>query len=463
MPKLYEHLDTNRPSGCAATNEFDINRSAFQKDYARLLHAPSFRRLQGKTQLFPGADSDFFRNRLTHSLEVSQIANGVASFLNAKYNLEIDNTLVQFAAIAHDLGHPPFGHNGEHALEELMRKFGGFEGNAQTLRILTSVEAKLVKTQSGLSSRFGLDLTYRTLASILKYDEEIPLEKSKGQKLAKGFYHTERDIVAEIKNKVAPGHTGRFKTIECGIMDLADDIAYSTYDLEDTLHAGFVTLLSLLAGLFSNKAVFDEVLLKTNKALADNGHAELEPNELQIKAATYFRPPLDATTHQSQENKILDEAVLAMEIYEQDQQISKNCLPRTLFTAERVGRLIREVEFIPNEEFPALAKVRLSREALIEVEIYKHLNFELVIRSPKLAVIQHRGKEIVTRIFEALLHSQVEGDLLSQVWKEKLASAKDKPSKARIVCDFVAGMTDRYAVEVYDALFGDGKGLYGPI
>jgi len=122
-------------------------RSGFWRDRARLIHSPSFRRLQGKTQLFAGLESDFFRNRLTHSLEVAQIAKTMARRLNsssfAKRPDQLDLDLVEFAGLAHDLGHPPFGHTGEKILDELMRDAGGFEGNAQTLRILTRLEKKL--------------------------------------------------------------------------------------------------------------------------------------------------------------------------------------------------------------------------------------------------------------------------------------------------------------------------------
>src|SRR5690606_12675716 len=123
-------------------------RSPYRRDYARLLHSPAFRRLQGKTQLYPGVESDFFRNRLTHSLEVAQIAKTIALKLNFekldKQKLSIDLDVCEFAGLAHDLGHPPFGHQGEEALDECMRNYGGFEGNAQTLRILTKLEKKKV-------------------------------------------------------------------------------------------------------------------------------------------------------------------------------------------------------------------------------------------------------------------------------------------------------------------------------
>lgn len=128
-------------------------RTAFRRDFGRLLHSPSFRRLQGKTQLFPGHESDFFRNRLTHSLEVAQVAKGVALRLNALepcfHDDPIDTDLVELAALAHDLGHPPFGHNGERALDDCMKRTGGFEGKAQTLRLLTVIEKRCFPMRRG--------------------------------------------------------------------------------------------------------------------------------------------------------------------------------------------------------------------------------------------------------------------------------------------------------------------------
>ena len=164
-------------------------RTAFRRDFGRLLHSPSFRRLQGKTQLFPGHESDFFRNRLTHSLEVAQVAKGIALHLNASIPCfmkdPIDTDLVEVAALAHDLGHPPFGHNGEKALDDCMKRSGGFEGNAQTLRLLSVIEKKAYADSTGNNDdpcgievdgtdrRLGLNLTFRTLAAVLKYDRPI--------------------------------------------------------------------------------------------------------------------------------------------------------------------------------------------------------------------------------------------------------------------------------------------------
>ncbi len=203
-------------------------RSDFRRDYARLIHCPSFRRLVGKTQLFSGHESDFFRNRLTHSLEVAQIAKSIAVRLNATEKFlrrcgEINVDLVEVAGLAHDLGHPPFGHNGEHALDQCMREYGGFEGNAQTLRILSRLEKKITTdplavgvTDDGKDLRFGLDLSARTLAAVLKYDEEIPLKRRAGAKLVKGYYKSEGKRVAGIKaaDGGRPVSRGKFKTIE---------------------------------------------------------------------------------------------------------------------------------------------------------------------------------------------------------------------------------------------------------
>ncbi|MFV8607446.1 deoxyguanosinetriphosphate triphosphohydrolase family protein, partial [Ralstonia pseudosolanacearum] len=282
---FYTAADETRLSGALGSNgSGEPGRSAFRKDYARLLHAPSFRRLQGKTQLFPGVESDFFRNRLTHSLEVAQIASGIATALNETEmprvfpGCAIDCDLVEFAALAHDLGHPPFGHNGEKALDELMAEYGGFEGNAQTLRIVSVTERKLVRTESNaLSTDYGLNLTYRSLASVLKYDRMIPACRKPGTSLKKGYYATEAELVHSIKEKVAPGFAGKkFKTIECAIMDVADDIAYSTYDLEDSLHAGFLTPYDLLHALNTNRAIAETVLRRTNDTLRANGYKPLK-------------------------------------------------------------------------------------------------------------------------------------------------------------------------------------------
>lgn len=463
-----------RTSGKPGVDPSEFGRTPFRKDFSRLLHAPAFRRLQGKTQLYPGSESDFFRNRLTHSLEVAQIARGIASRLNSTAVADelpgaaIDEDLVEFAAIAHDLGHPPFGHNGEHALDELMIDHGGFEGNAQTLRILSAVERKIVRGKDGeFSTDYGLDLTYRSLASVLKYDKEIPMRRAVGERIVKGYYNTEAGLVAEIKKRVAPKFKGEeFKTIECSIMDLADDIAYSTYDLEDSLHAGFLTPLELVHALIQDRSIAEKVKAKTDKALLAAGHSGvIDDQELITTLGKAFgiRAPRSAV-EAFDEGSISNANAILMNVESWNfNRGYANGLARTQFTAERVGRLIAAVELIPNHKFPQLSSVKMSRPELLQVEILKHLNYELVVRSSRLAVVEYRGKEVVQKIFKALLDS--DGSLLPEDWRSRFAAEKGKavPQQHRVICDYVACMTDKYAAELYQRLFDEGPTMFKPL
>lgn len=153
---LYKENDYLRQNSNISTKE---HFSPFRRDYARVIHSSSFRRLQAKTQIFPSLENDFFRNRLTHSLEVAQIAKSIAVKLNNEHNLNLDYDLIETAALCHDIGHPPFGHNGEVALNKKMKEYGGFESNAQTLRLISHTAKKDVDQKQS----FGLNLTYRTL------------------------------------------------------------------------------------------------------------------------------------------------------------------------------------------------------------------------------------------------------------------------------------------------------------
>jgi dGTPase len=475
----------DRPSGNVGARADELGRDAFRKDYARLLHAPAFRRLQGKTQLFPGAEDDFFRNRLSHSLEVAQIAHGIASRLNAMpkpktlRQAQVNTHLVEFAALAHDLGHPPFGHNGEAALDELMHDSGGFEGNAQTLRILAAVERKLiVRPNRPPSADYGLDLTYRSLAAVLKYDRIIPKTRKKGSDLAKGYYGTEADLVATIRRKVAPGLPADrpLKTIECDIMDIADDIAYSTYDLEDSLHAGFVSPMSLAHALVSDASVRDAVVQKTNKALREDEYEAVDGRELLEVIADVFDITLPFALDglledafkagqrggkQRPEPHFVDDVITTkVESWLHDQKFTSDPLGRTQLTAERVGRLISSVDIVPDEDFPQLSKVRLTRQAKLQVEVLKHLNYELVIRSPRLAIVEHRGRDLVSKIFTTVCES--DGALLPSDWRSRYVAASKNIERRRLVCDFVAGMTDRYAAEFHARLLGNGATIFKP-
>jgi dGTPase len=205
--EFYQQGDYARVVQIPSSGSPEDYRSPFRRDYARVVHTPAFRRLQRKTQLFPGDESDFFRNRMTHSLEVAQIAKSIAIRLNYLIRNQygddagaIDTDLVELVSLAHDLGHPPFGHTGEYALQEKMYTVGGFEGNAQTLRILSKLEKRqtlqndsipdFTEFANGHDLRAGLNLCFRSLAAVLKYDNQIPLIAD-GPKLTKGYYSTE--------------------------------------------------------------------------------------------------------------------------------------------------------------------------------------------------------------------------------------------------------------------------------
>ncbi|ABC33039.1 dGTP triphosphohydrolase [Hahella chejuensis KCTC 2396] len=485
--KLYNvKNDCKRQDGRAYGNKerqekSKLGRTPFQKDYARLLHSASFRRLQGKTQLYPGHEDDFFRNRLTHSLEVAQIAFGIAQYLNVRElpkkigeQCQIDLDLVQFASLAHDIGHPPFGHNGEKALDELMRLYGGFEGNAQTLRILSNVEKKLLDLEDGtVDAPYGLNLTYRSLASILKYDEEISPLRKDAIEPRKGFYGVERNLVDQIKKHVAPGYTGEnFKTIECSIMDVADDIAYSTYDLEDSFHAGFITPLYLLksitigdgAGIPPLKyKLFSEI----NKALKKEKYKELsDPDDIVNIVSDLFEVvEIKKYIDKSSDNNVADNVLCTLLTYMFDTKFTEQPLERVKFTARRVGKLIESVEFLPheNENYPQLSRVRLKREQLITVELLKKLNFMLTINSQRLSVFEFKGKEYIKQIFKSIIDS--EGKLLPGPWKIDYDRARKRniSDAHRVVCDYVASMTDRQAAEFHGRLFSDGISIFKPL
>jgi dGTPase len=352
---MYRDEELQRIDGSPGSTEPE--RPAFRRDYSRLIHSPAFRRLQNKTQLFPGLESDFFRNRLTHSLEVAQIATGIADKLNFhQYELksrpenQIDRDLIAFAGLAHDLGHPPFGHNGEHALDDMMKKYGGFEGNAQTLRILARLEKKTYldddcssqrEDMADIYGRFGLNLTFRSLAAILKYDTVIPTIRNDDDKLVKGYYASEQTLVEEIKRRVVPSTPApeKFKTVECGVMDVADDIAYSTFDLEDTLKGGFLTPLDLLHEVRSNPELVKVIV----KKVEENGISTNENQIIEFLQELFF----DNSSNESMDMKDL------YDMHHLNQRFCVDGHVRMKLSSWLIGEFIKGVEYKHNPNHPA--------------------------------------------------------------------------------------------------------------
>jgi dGTPase len=226
MPKLrYGGKDYSRyPQGEEKRSAND-ERGHFERDRSRIIHSASFRRLQGKTQVFAAGEGDFFRTRLAHTLKVAQIGKGLALRLGA------DPDLVEAISLAHDICHPPFGHSGETKLRKLMKNHGGFEANAQNIRLLTKLEEKSLEYS-------GLNLTRATIDGQMKYKQ--PFDPSK----PKFYYVDDQPIVDWIAKDGSA--SGKQQSFDCQIMDWADEIAYSVHDLEDGIHSGFVTFLKII-------------------------------------------------------------------------------------------------------------------------------------------------------------------------------------------------------------------------
>lgn len=484
MRPLYSRSDQGRVVG---TQNSENYRDEWRRDYARLIHSAGFRRLQGKTQVFPGHEGDFFRNRLTHSLEVAQIAKSIAIKLNATHELFADPAqklapdLVEFAGMAHDLGHPPFGHNGEEALDECMRKhFGGFEGNAQTFRILSRLEKKVTGADelspfiSGRDERCGLNLTYRSLASILKYDSVIPIRAAdrpadKRNEVVKGYYDSDKKLVEDIKEKVlGEKYAGKFKVVECSIMDIADDIAYSTYDMEDVFKSGFLSPLNLFA---LDPQIYENVVATINKRLkrqypeATMTIAVTDVHEILHDVFsdlfTFGTAQLEILKNRRSTNEY-KKMYFSVEAQQRSRLYAEDGYHRTAFTSKLVGVFIQGVEVQPNSEYPQLHNVRLDLKTFVTVEVLKNITYEAVIRAPALQVVEYRGKDIIKKIFHAI--NQKGGDrLLPRDFREVYKNG-DELNRCRTICDFIAGMTDRYAVEFYSRLFGaNGMTMHKPL
>jgi dGTPase len=457
------------------------HRDPFRRDLSRLIHSPAFRRLQGKTQLFPSGENDFFRNRLTHSIEVAQIATGIALNLNSSVavlrNNPINEHLVHFAALAHDLGHPPFGHNGEKTLDELLKDNGGFEGNAQTLRILARLEKK--ETQrfpihdviaepldaEGNDLRLGLNLTYRSMASVLKYDREIPvtdeerIRQGYTKRPIKGYYDVERDLVKKIKANIAPGYQGNFKTIECSIMDLADDIAYSTYDVEDAFKAGFLSPLGMAAAMAEEKiAITEEINLK----LIDEYEQEGQNTPLTIEQIDHV---LESVFYElfGDEDSGNNPYKVAAEIHRQSCVLGENGYFRTDFTSKLVNLFMVGIQYTHRPDFPCLSGVKFNIATFKMVEILKKYAYRSLVMSPRLKIAESRGRDIITAIFNTLMKTDDGRRLLPDDWRIVYFGRDGSEWRQRTVCDFIASMTDRYCVEFYARLVGiDAPSIHKP-
>lgn len=338
-----------------------------------------------------------------------------------------------------------------------MKAYGGFEGNAQTLRILARVEKKIYRpgvpgdgscgiALDGFDKRLGINATYRSLAAVLKYDAEIPEHRSAEAKLAKGFYKSESALVKAIKQHVGLPPQGQFfKTIECQIMDIADDIAYSTYDLEDAMKGGFTHPMKLLS-----QVVGDESLLSKLRAKVEKEVDNLTDEELYQSIGSVFG--------------VFDSDEGALEMYTQSKLIASDGHHRSDFTSAMIGRFMRGIRLdVPWSGTLRFAKLVVERPIKIAIEAVKHLNYLLTIMSPRLKIVEFRGFEVVQTIFNTLADDKQNGhhllpDDLQQMYNRLVVEGERK----RLICDFVAGMTDGYAVDFYGRLKESGVTIFKP-
>ncbi|PRY26611.1 dGTPase [Aliiruegeria haliotis] len=355
-------------------------RSPFQRDRDRIIHSSAFRRLKHKTQVFVEHEGDYFRTRLTHSIEVAQVARTIAGTLG------LNQELTEAVALAHDLGHTPFGHTGEDALHALMAPYGGFDHNAQAIRIVTSLE----RHYAGFD---GLNLTWETLEGIAKHNG--PVEGPLPYGLAE--YNAVHDLEL---------HT--HASAEAQVAALSDDIAYNNHDLMDGLRAG----------LFSDAEVAE-------LPIVGPAYAEIDA----------LWPEIDGIRRRHEALRRVF-GVMVTDVIDTARATLEEAAPGCAQAVRDLGRPV----------------VRFSEPVWVEIEVIRAFLFHRMYRAPSVM----RERERVTRVVEDLFPLYMERpDLLPTAWQADVASAKGDTALARIVADYVAGMTDRFALQEHGRLFDE--------
>ncbi|MFO2978227.1 anti-phage deoxyguanosine triphosphatase [Legionella pneumophila serogroup 3] len=429
---------THRRSGQTNQRGSQDHRDPYERDRTRVIHCPAFRRLQRKTQILGTDEGDFHRTRLTHSLEVDSIGRSIVRNLmtNQEHQLLLssllpNDDLISVICLLHDIGHPPFGHGGEVALNYMMRHYGGFEGNGQTLRLLTKVE----NSYGG----FGLDLTRRALLGILKYPvkranvvapKQPPIHESIHKTIKindwlppKAYFDCEqtevdwllsplsdndRELFQSLSVKPNGTQAGKaaYHNFDCSIMDTADDIAYGVHDLEDAIH------LRLINRSHLDTPEFRQLISETTLSL----HRERLLNSL-------FSPEI--------------------------------CL-RKQAIGEMVNYFITSTQIIvTNEEFEnSLLKhnIALIPEAHALLSYLMQCIYNNVIDSQEARTFEYGGQTVVLRLFDAI--SSNPASLLDNKNRVLFSQAPDEVAAYRVVCDYLANMTDEYAYRMHERLFG---------
>jgi len=358
-------------------------RGCFQRDRDRIIHSAAFRRLEYKTQVFVNHEGDFFRTRLTHSLEVSQIARSVCR------SLRLNEDLAESLALAHDVGHPPFGHAGEDALRDAMKDYGGFDHNAQSLRVITLLEAKYADFD-------GLNLTWETLEGVVKHNGPLLTAPDQEQPRAIADYADAGGLDLELD---------AYASAEAQIASLADDVAYNNHDIDDGLRAGLFTITDLA----------DVPMVGPVFAEAREAYPDLE------------------------EQRLIHEAVrrlfgaMVMDLLEETDARLKDAAPKS---PEDIRRLRRPVAGFSE-------KMRENERAL------KKFLFENMYRHYKLNRMTSKARRVVKDLFALLVE---EPECLPTEWRQR-ADGPNSATTAQMVADYIAGMTDRAALDEHRLLF----------
>jgi len=411
-------------------------RSPFQRDKARVLHSAAFRRLQSKTQIHNNGLSDFYRTRLTHSLEVAQIGSGIVAHLDLIQPqfaaLLPSNNLIETICLSHDIGHPPFGHGGETALNYMMINDGGFEGNGQTFRILTQLEP--------YTECDGMNLTRRSLLGLLKYPVYLsqisapyPVDTSRSFRElkteewmpGKGIYdhdkayldavlaplsEHDKQLFSTLRADTSGAHKhrkSRYKSFDCSIMEIADDIAYGIHDLEDAIAMGIVS-----------KALWQEKVAT------------------QLAEITEF-PLVDELTE------------LTNKLFSREQFQRKDAI------GGLVNALITSIKIqLVDERFedPLLTYNAFLAPAMFKVlETLKSFVLNYVIKIPDLQILEYRGQQIVMELFEAFNAGPLR--FLPEQVKEVYQQQNDESRKKRVIADYISSLTDNHALRLHANLF----------
>lgn len=402
-------------------DQTDDYRSPAEHDYDRLLYSSAYRRLTGVTQVVAVGERQLLHNRLTHTQKVAQLSRRIAQFLQRRYEADVDVDSAEAAGLAHDLGHPPFGHIAERVLDECCTAsdVDGFEGNAQSFRIVTKLAVR--------REQLSLDLSARTLDGILKYPwmSDHPNARKKDKW---GAYLSERDDFQRVRTD--PDDTSQ--SLEAAIMDWADDISYAVHDLEDFYRAGFIRLGSL----FRDEVARTEFLAKALKEWGgENWSAEATEVFDFISRFVLIEADFDGTERSRSEVNRMGSAL--------------------------IGR------YVLGTELNATGGLEISEDLRKEVHLLKQLTWQFVINDPPLATLQRGQERVVRDLFEALTEWTTQErrqqrlptrlrDLLERASKEEHVS--DRAVRARATADYISSLTEDQALDLHSRLHGYSRG-----